>query len=126
MNAGLGRFFLRLGRASVLLGLGWTGALPAADAPVSGRLPSIQLFRVTGPAVSRGGIAELNWAVADATEISVTPDVGSVTGNRVRVAPRVTTTYVLTARNRNGFVSQCRRITVIAPPSARVARRAQP
>lgn len=126
MNTSIGRFFLRLGRVLVLLGLGWTGALPAADAPASGRLPSIQLFRVTGAAViSRGGIAELNWAVADAAEISVTPGVGSVTGNRVRVAPRVTTTYVLTARNRHGFVSKCRRVTVIAPP-ARTARRIQP
>lgn len=48
------------------------------------------------------------WAgalpAADATEVSLLPDVGVVTGNRVRVAPRV---------------------TVLAPPSARAPRRAQ-
>ncbi|HEY0864042.1 MAG TPA: hypothetical protein VGD97_08060 [Lacunisphaera sp.] len=127
MNARRGRFLLRLVRAAVVLGAAWTGALPAAAVPGSGRLPSIHTFRVTGPAViGRGASTELNWSVADATEVSVTPDVGSVTSNRVRVAPRVTTTYVLTARNRNGFVSQCRRITVTAPPSARSARRTQP
>lgn len=117
----------RLVRGAVLLGIVWVGVLRAADVPVSGRLPSIHLFRVTGPAaISRGANTELDWSVADATEVSLLPDVGVVTGNRVRVAPRVTTTYVLTARNRNGFVSKCRRITVTAPPSARTSQRAQP
>jgi hypothetical protein len=127
MNASRGRYFLRLVRATLLLGIGWSAALPAADVPVPGRLPSIHLFRVTGPAaISRGGNTELGWSVTDATEVSLLPDIGVVTGNHVRVAPRVTTTYVLTARNRNGFVSKCRRITVTVPPSARTSRRAQP
>ncbi len=117
----------RLARGAVLLGIVWVGALRAADAPVSGRLPSIHVFRVAGPiAISRGANTELDWSVADATEVSLLPDVGVVTGNRVRVAPRVTTNYVLTARNRNGFVSKCRRITVTVPSSARASRRAQP
>lgn len=111
----------------VLMGAAWTGALWAADAPGPRGLPSIHTFRVGGPAaISRGGSTELDWSVADATEVSITPDVGRVTGNRVRVAPRVTTNYVLTARNRNGFVSKCRRVTVTVPPSARTAPRAQP
>jgi len=91
----------------------------------TGRAVGLMASIVIPAAISRGANTELDWSVADATEVSLLPDIGVVTGNRVRVAPRVTTTYVLTARNRNGFVSKCRRITVIAPP-ARTLLRAQP
>ncbi len=87
------------------------------DAAAPGRLPTIYAFNHTGAAtINRGESLWLNWSVGDATEVSVSPDIGVVRENYVQVTPQTTMTYVLTAKNANGTVTKSRTITVVAPP----------
>ncbi|MCW5978104.1 MAG: OmpA family protein [Bryobacteraceae bacterium] len=58
-------------------------------------------FSATPPLVTAGQASTLIWNVENATEVSISPTVGSVnpqTGT-VQVMPSQTTTYILTARN---------------------------
>ncbi len=93
-------------------------AAPSSRAADPGVPPTIYNFNVFGMAsINRGETATLNWSISDATSVSISPDVGDVTGTwQVTVAPQVTTTYVLTASNSAGTVTRTRTITVIALP----------
>lgn len=87
---------------------------PAAETT---RPPTIYAFNTSGPlTINLGETVGLNWSVGGATEISLSPDIGVVTGTWLDVVPTKTTTYTLTARNAAGSVSRSRTITVIAPP----------
>lgn len=105
-------------RCTALFGAALSLAAPAARAVDSTGLPKIWAFNVSGTmTINRGEAVGLNWSVSNnTTEVSISPDIGVVTGTYLEVTPQVTTTYVLTARNANGFVSKSRRITVIVPP----------
>ena len=105
-------------RCVALLGAVFALAVPAARAVDNTGLPKIWAFNVSGTmTINRGETVGLNWSVSNnTTEVSISPDIGVVTGTYLEVTPQVTTTYVLTARNANGFESKSRRITVIVPP----------
>lgn len=68
-------------------------------------LPTIESFDANPDSIVSGDSATLSWSVSDATEISIDPNVGSVSPNgSVSVSPTKTTTYTLTATNDAGSV----------------------
>jgi len=82
--------------------------------------PTIYAFLVIGGnLIHCGESAMLVWSVGNATAVSISPDVGVVSGTEVAVAPRETTTYTLTATNAAGSVTQTRKITVAVTPAVR-------
>lgn len=86
----------------------------AAETP---RPPTIYAFNNTGAlTINRGEKVGLNWSIGGATEVSLSPNIGVVTGTWIEVVPTQTTTYTLTARNTAGSVSRSRTITVVVPP----------
>ena len=69
--------------------------------------------------------AMLRWEVTNAYALTIQPDVGVVaTRGAQRVAPRVTTTYTLTATGPNGPTT--RTVTVTVPGTAAATRAAAP
>jgi hypothetical protein len=74
--------------------------------PPPAPLPNILIFSPRPSSFTRGGPTNLCYAVSDASQVRLEPDVGNVDPTRalrcVRVAPTRTTTYELTAYNRDG------------------------
>ncbi|HTH48785.1 MAG TPA: hypothetical protein VMB21_14830 [Candidatus Limnocylindria bacterium] len=104
-------------RLAALFWAAFVVASPSTLAAKSMPLPSIYAFNVAAEAtINLGQTTTLNWSVGDATEVTLTPDFGVVTGTSVEITPQVTTTYVLTAKNARGSVSKSKKITVIVPP----------
>jgi hypothetical protein len=69
-------------------------------------LPIIASFTATPSDVLVGGSATLAWIVVDATSLSISPDVGDVTGiTSTTVQPATTTLYTLTATNGAGSIT---------------------
>ncbi len=109
--------FPRIGLLGLMLAAVLGSALAAAKPPK----PSIYAFNVSGTGtINAGEAATLNWSVGDATIVTLTPDVGVVTGTEAEVKPTVTTTYTLTATNSTGTVTKTKKITVVTPPPAPV------
>lgn len=77
--------------------------------------PTIRHFTATPPAIDVGQSATLDWEVMGATELSIEPDVGTVTGSRATVHPARTATYTLRARNEAGTVTATTKVTVNVP-----------
>jgi hypothetical protein len=75
-------------------------------------------FNVEPSTIQQGGTAVLRWHVANASEISITPDIGVLresAGSR-QVVPSQTTTYYLVARGRGGVVEKEVVLTVLPAP----------
>jgi peptidoglycan-associated lipoprotein len=83
---------------------------PAAAAPTA-------TLAANPTSIERGGSSTLTWSSQDATEVSIDPDLGTVSasGNR-QVRPTQSTTYRLTAKGPGGSTSATARITVTTPP----------
>lgn len=80
--------------------------------------PVITAFTATPATVNQGQGATLSWTVSGATNFSISPGVGTVTGISVAVTPVATTTYVLTATGAGGSASASTMVTVVPlPPS---------
>jgi hypothetical protein len=81
-------------------------AVPETQAPTAERA-SILIFTPRPGSITTGGPTSLCYAVSDALQARVEPDIGIVTPARtltcVRVAPSRTTTYELTAYGRDGY-----------------------
>lgn len=89
-------------------------------------------FAVEPSTIQQGGTAILRWHVANASEISITPDIGVVkenAGSR-QVVPMQTTTYHLMARGRGGVAEKEVVLTVLPapepPPPAILSFKAEP
>ena len=100
---------LVLGGLVLLVGCGGDdGGGPGPNDPAE-TAPVIQCFAAEpGYIVSGGGAsASLVWQVSDADHLTITPDVGVVSGanGSAVVQPAVTTTYTLSAANDQGSVS---------------------
>lgn len=100
-------------------------AVAAADATASAQAtvivnaagsstPTIASFAATPSVIQAGNSTTLSWSVSGADAVSITPDIGVVTGNSVTVTPTATTTYTLTATNTAGSVAQTSTVTVNA------------
>ena len=71
--------------------------------------------------VEKGDSSTLSWTSTDATQLTIAPDVGSVTAQgSTKVTPSASTTYTITASGPGGSASATARITVAtaAPPQA--------
>jgi peptidoglycan-associated lipoprotein len=69
--------------------------------------------------VNPGDTATLNWSSTNATQLTVTPDVGQVTAEgSTKVTPADSVTYTITATGPGGSANASARITVSTPPPA--------
>lgn len=83
---------------------------PQPALPPSAHLTSVPL------SITEGQSAVLSWTAQNATSVSVQPGVGSVQANgSVKVTPRMSTTYILTARGAGRFAIA--RVTVNVLPA---------
>jgi hypothetical protein len=81
--------------------------------------PTIVSFTVTPTNITVGQAANLQWNVAGATLVSISPGLGSVSYTGVRsIYPSTTTTYILTATNSYGSVTAYATVTVTQPYSS--------
>ena len=84
-----------------------------------GTAPRIIRFSAGPPSITAGGTSTLVWQVENATNVTITPGLGTVplVGTQ-DVKPVQTTTYTLTAKNSVGEVSVTAVVTVTAAPPA--------
>ena len=77
-----------------------------------GAAPAIGSFTASSTAVSAGTQVTLNWSVANASYLIISPQVGAVRGTSVTVSPSATTTYTLYATNQYGQTTGTVTVTV--------------
>jgi len=77
-----------------------------------GAAPMISSFTAAPSTISAGGNASLNWDVADASYVIISPEVGVVRGNSVSISPAHTTQYTLYASNQFGRTTASLTVTV--------------
>jgi len=68
--------------------------------------PEISSFIAQPSVIRAGGSSTLRWTISGATDLSVSPDIGSVSGANITVSPSRTTLYTLTASNEAGSVQR--------------------
>lgn len=80
--------------------------------------PAITSFTASSRTIESGDDVRLSWNVENADTLSISPDVGTVTGSSVVAKPDETTTYTLTATNEDGSdqASVSVRVREPAPP----------
>ena len=79
-------------------------------------VPIIGSFTATPSSITAGQSSILSWSVSGATSLSISPNVGAVTGSNLAVAPNTTTSYTLTATNAAGSVRSTVTVTVTTSP----------
>jgi peptidoglycan-associated lipoprotein len=87
---------------------------PPPPAPVAAK-PTVSMSadRIS---INRGESAKLSWTTTDATNVSITPEVGAVTAQgSTTVTPADSTTYAITASGPGGSTDANVRITVNVP-----------
>jgi len=88
---------------------------PPAPAPVAAK-PTVT-FSAAPTSINKGDSAKLSWTTTDATNVSISPEVGAVTPQgSTTVTPADSTTYTITASGSGGSADATARITVNAPP----------
>ena len=82
--------------------------------------PVISAFTATKSTVTVSNSTNLNWTVQDATSLSLSQNIGAVTGTSAPVTPGTLgiTTYTLTATNAGGSVTANTNVYTVAPPVA--------
>jgi peptidoglycan-associated lipoprotein len=90
---------------------------PSAPPPAQ---PSVSL-QASPTSIEPGDSSTLSWTSTDATQLTIAPDVGSVTAQgSTKVTPSSSTSYTITASGPGGSASASARITVAtAPPPAK-------
>lgn len=87
---------------------------PVKEAPAA--KPSVQ-FTAEPSTIEKGQATTLRWTVGDATQVTISPGVGTVDARGSRqVYPSDTTTYTLTAQGPGGTETASTTVTVTAPP----------
>lgn len=82
-----------------------------------GQSPRIVRFSASPMSIQAGGTSTLLWLVENATSVTITPNIGSVSNADTRdVQPTQTTEYTLTATNQFGSVPARVTVTVIPVP----------
>src|SRR5580700_7562297 len=88
--------------------------------PPAAAKPSVSIS-ADRTAINKGESAKLTWTTADATNVSIAPEVGAVTPQgSTTVTPTESTTYTLTASSAGGNADASVRISVNAPAPAAV------
>ena len=81
-------------------------------------VPVIVSFTANPSTISAGQPANLQWNISGATSVFVDPDIGPVSASWMKdVLPTKTTTYTLTATNREGSVTSSVTVTVGSTPA---------
>jgi hypothetical protein len=78
----------------------------------TGASPSISSFTATPSTTSPGSAVTLNWSASGASYFVISPSIGAVRGNNVKVSPAQTTTYTLAATNQFGRTTATVTVTV--------------
>jgi hypothetical protein len=87
-------------------------ALSAAVACGSKSGPQISSFGADRTTIAAGDSATLSWKVSNATQLTLDPGVGVVTGTSLTVFPSLNTTYTLTAQSGGSKATATAAITV--------------
>ena len=75
--------------------------------------PEIVSFEAQPKAITSGNSAELIWTVTNAESVSIDPGVSSTTNAGIqKVSPKETTTYTLTAKNKDKVASKSTQVVV--------------
>lgn len=83
------------------------------DIDVTGIPPSIISFDLNSDSIYSGQSATLTWNVQNATSVSISPEIGSVTSSGSKsVSPHSNTRYVITATNSAGNVTASKTLTI--------------
>jgi peptidoglycan-associated lipoprotein len=107
------------------------GKKPVATAPPSSAPPPAARPTVTLTAspttINKGESATLNWSSTNATQLTISPEVGAVAPEgSTKVTPSDSTTYAITASGPGGSADSSIRITVNAPPPPEKPAAAEP
>ena len=85
-------------------------------APPPAARPTVTL-QASPTSVNKGESSTLTWNSTDATQLSISPEVGAVTAQgSTKVAPSASTTYTITASGPGGSASATASVSVSAPP----------
>jgi peptidoglycan-associated lipoprotein len=94
---------------------------PPAPAPVAAK-PTVSIS-ADRTSINKGESAKLSWTTTDATNVSITPEVGAVTPQgSTTVTPADSTTYSITASGPGGNADANVRITINVPPPPPAAK----
>ena len=87
---------------------------PPAAAPPAAR-PTVTL-QANPTAINKGDASTLNWSSTNATQLTISPEVGAVAPEgSTKVTPQESTTYTITASGPGGSADSTVRVTVNAP-----------
>lgn len=91
---------------------------PKAEVPTPPPPPKPTVTLQASPSsIDKGGAATLTWSSTDATQFTISPEVGAVTAQgSTQVHPSDSTTYTITASGPGGSADASARVTVNAPP----------
>jgi peptidoglycan-associated lipoprotein len=89
---------------------------PPPPPPPAAARPTVSL-QANPTSVNKGDSTTLSWTSTDATQLTISPDVGAVTAQgSTKVTPSDSTTYTITASGPGGSADSSARVTVSAPP----------
>jgi peptidoglycan-associated lipoprotein len=87
---------------------------PPAPAPQPNR-PTVSI-QASPNSITKGDSTTLTWTSTDATQLTISPDVGAVTAQgSTKVTPSDSTTYTITASGPGGSADSSARVTVAQP-----------
>jgi phospholipase C len=83
-------------------------------------LPEVTSFSADPGKITRGEAVSLSWAAANATSVTISPDIGNVSATgSIIISPKSTTTYAAVATDGSGAISSPSSTTItVAPASA--------
>jgi peptidoglycan-associated lipoprotein len=92
-------------------------APPPAPAPVEQPKPQPTVTLSADPtSINRGDSSTLSWTSTNATQLTIAPEVGTVTAEgSTKVTPSDSTTYTITASGPGGSATSTARVTVSTP-----------
>jgi peptidoglycan-associated lipoprotein len=90
---------------------------PAATTPPPPAATPTVTLQASPTSVNKGDSATLSWNSTDATQLTITPNVGAVTAQgSTKVTPSDTTAYTITATGPGGSANATATVSVNAPP----------
>src|ERR1700738_4261108 len=88
---------------------------PPAPAPAPAQ-PTVTLS-ADPSSIDKGDSSTLSWTSTNATQLTIAPEVGTVTAEgSTKVTPSASTTYTITASGPGGSANATARVTVSVPP----------
>lgn len=93
-----------------------TAPTPPPPPPPAAARPTVSL-QANPTSINKGDSTTLSWTSTDATQLTISPEVGAVSAQgSTRVTPSDSTTYTITASGPGGSADSSVRVTVSAPP----------